>query len=484
MAFCYKQVLKLNRNFDKRIKQEVDLNRWGKKSFSYRFAIIAAGLMALIIMSMLGVTGCGDDGTSSTNLPPPSPSDPVPADGAVNTDIGQRLEWLCLDPDDTFLHYALYFGTTDPPPFLDSLETYLYSHDRLEFNTTYYWHVTAVDAAGDTAASPTWSFTTGNFYLIDNWVTQQAWKITVIDGLIYQLEYNKGLRIFDITDTSFVGVRIDSVGMYAVDYPNYGMAIDGDMAFLSKDASFRAIDITNRFEPTLFYTTPEGFFRGTEGVRDIEIIHDGSDRYAVTVSADTSIAGSPVSYLRITDITGNDSLTWAPVDSLQYDGLSIDLEISGDYAFVADSVNGLMVFDISDLTNAALETTMMTNALPIRTFIDGDLAYIADGVAGLTIVNIADPTSPSIIGHVDTPGTARDVCVLETTAFIADYWNGGIQVADVTDPTNPVIIDSHASTGGAAGIYAGYDTYNGDTYPLVYFGDTFMGLYVYEYNLQ
>jgi hypothetical protein len=90
----------------------------------------------------------------------------------------------------------------------------------------------------------------------------------------------------------------------------------------------------------------------------------------------------------------------------------------------------------------------------------------------------------SIVGTIDTPGTAKDVCVFSDVAFVADYWDGGLQVINVSNPASPTIIDSRGSYGGALGVYAGEDVIEGETYPLLYFADSYMGLYVFEYNVQ
>jgi hypothetical protein len=49
-----------------------------------------------------------------------------------------------------------------------------------------------------------------------------------------------------------------------------------------------------------------------------------------------------------------------------------------------------------------------------------------------------------LVGQTQTPGWAKDVCVLNDTAYVADN-EGGIAVVDISDVTNPVYIGSWAT---------------------------------------
>jgi len=103
---------------------------------------------------------CLKDGQAS-NQSPDTPSNPSPADGAINITIDTTLSWSCSDPDGDDLTYKIYFGTVDPPPFVEEgLTEALYDPGILEFNTTYYWKIVAFDVYGDSAVGIEWSFFT------------------------------------------------------------------------------------------------------------------------------------------------------------------------------------------------------------------------------------------------------------------------------------------------------------------------------------
>ena len=95
---------------------------------------------------------------SGTADPPEAPANPVPADGSGNISLNTDL---CWDEAARANTYNVYFGfDADPPQVADSVTDTCYDGlGTLNFDTTYYWKVEAVNGSGS-AASDIWSFTT------------------------------------------------------------------------------------------------------------------------------------------------------------------------------------------------------------------------------------------------------------------------------------------------------------------------------------
>ncbi|RYZ25848.1 MAG: hypothetical protein EOP49_44120, partial [Sphingobacteriales bacterium] len=60
--------------------------------------------------------------------------------------------------------YDVYFGTTNPPPFVTNQPGTTYALGSLTPNTTYYWQVAPVNADGAATSCGVQSFTVGSFY--------------------------------------------------------------------------------------------------------------------------------------------------------------------------------------------------------------------------------------------------------------------------------------------------------------------------------
>ncbi len=115
--------------------------------------------------------------------------------------------------------------------------------------------------------------------------------------------------------------------------------------------------------------------------------------------------------------------------------------VRGNYAYVADGFAGLVILDISDITNPVLVGVYNTPGYALRVYVVDNLAYVADSYGGLRIIDVSDVSNPHEIGHHQTPGYARDVVVKNGYAYVADN-EGGLLIFDVTDPSNPVEISS------------------------------------------
>ena len=113
----------------------------------------------LLIFPIISIT-CEDDGTNYTNLSPNQPSNPAPADGALNQPVDVQLIWRCSDPDGDPLVYDIFFGTAMFPPGVASNQSdTTYQPDQLQHNTTYYWKIVAKDPR-TYRTGPIWSFST------------------------------------------------------------------------------------------------------------------------------------------------------------------------------------------------------------------------------------------------------------------------------------------------------------------------------------
>jgi hypothetical protein len=107
---------------------------------------------------------------------PGAVGNPKPAYGATDIGMNVILSWT---PAASAASHQLYFGTdkvivrnadTGSPEYKGSkaLGAERFDPGLLEPQTTYYWRVDQVDNQGNTSAGPLWSFTTGDFLLVDD----------------------------------------------------------------------------------------------------------------------------------------------------------------------------------------------------------------------------------------------------------------------------------------------------------------------------
>ncbi len=90
--------------------------------------------------------------------PPPSPAtNPSPADGASDVFRNPVLSWT---PGNGIASHDVYFGTTDPPPFIGNQVATTFTPEFLPAEALHFWRIDEVNSQG-TATGQVWSFSTG-----------------------------------------------------------------------------------------------------------------------------------------------------------------------------------------------------------------------------------------------------------------------------------------------------------------------------------
>jgi archaellum component FlaF (FlaF/FlaG flagellin family) len=145
--------------------------------------------------------------------------------------------------------------------------------------------------------------------------------------------------------------------------------------------------------------------------------------------------------------------TFSPValSALAMPGFANNVDVAGNFAYVAAGSAGLQIVDISDRSNPHIIGSVPTRGNSADVRIAGSLAYVADGAGGLLVVDVSVPSQPIVIGIDDTPGTALDLVVNGSTVYVADGATGLLTI-DVSHPALPRTVASLAAVGAARAV--------------------------------
>src|SRR5262245_56888488 len=69
--------------------------------------------------------------------------------------------------------------------------------------------------------------------------------------------------------------------------------------------------------------------------------------------------------------------------------------------------------------------------------VSGNYAYLAKGTNGLRIYDISDPRKPFRVGYVNDGGTAYGITISGNYAYLSSHTNG-VLIYDISSPSNPV----------------------------------------------
>ncbi|MEK6279383.1 MAG: DUF5050 domain-containing protein [Acidobacteriota bacterium] len=136
---------------------------------------------------------------------------------------------------------------------------------------------------------------------------------------------------------------------------------------------------------------------------------------------------------------------------IQLAGQANNVDVSGDFAYVAVGSAGMQIVDVSDRRAPHIVSTLDTAGTANDIRVVSNLAYVADGSEGLQIIDVSNPAGPFLLGTINTPGDARDVVVFGPRAYVADG-TAGLQIINVSNPSAPAIVRTVDTAGTASGV--------------------------------
>ena len=235
-----------------------------------------------------------------------------------------------------------------------------------------------------------------------------ASTVHVSGNYAYVADNLSGLQVIDISDPSSPSIA----GSVAAPGRVGDVFVEGNFAYITiQNVGIGVVDVSNPTRP--------------EAVAVLDV--SGTSLY---VSGNhLFVAGQFDSRLAAVDISNPENPTL--VGSLVTPGrYPIDVEVCGDYAYVADLL-GLQIVDISDPTAPLLAGFLDTPEFSFGVDVAGNRAFLGDGLSGLRILDVSNPSAISILGTVETPDLATRSMVSGHYAFLCTN-HAGLQVLRVS----------------------------------------------------
>ena len=141
------------------------------------------------------------------------------------------------------------------------------------------------------------------------------------------------------------------------------------------------------------------------------------------------------------------------------DGFPRGIAAAGDFVFLIDQPEGLIVLDVTRPEIPEPIGHLPLGGTRARVFVPQVLPgspspaviCVASGRDGLQVVDVSDPTAPTITARVPTIGAPRGVVLQGKEVFVVS--DGTLEVFDLSDPVQPTRVASQ-SVGTDAGAVA------------------------------
>lgn len=235
---------------------------------------------------------------------------------------------------------------------------------------------------------------------------------------------NDGLRIIDLGDIENPVQYTYSPGGTAK-----SVALSGNYALLAQGAS--GLKILNIYDPS----NPQPISSITTA--------DASD---VAVDGYRALLADGTGGVKIIDISSitapSVSGVCAPGSCLPAGSSARILTTAGNVVLAGLDTNKISIIDISDDTTPLSLSTITTAAPPEDMEVSGNYLYVAEGSSGIEIFYIANPNYPLKAGAMSVPdNSATGLDISGNTLFIAD--GGAVLFADISVPQSPYIFRSY-----------------------------------------
>ncbi len=126
--------------------------------------------------------------------------------------------------------------------------------------------------------------------------------------------------------------------------------------------------------------------------------------------------------------------------NLEYVGSALwsrnnDIEVVDSLAYCVYA-NGLLVLNVADPTHQAVVSQTFIPGKTQKLDISGNYAFLADSLTGLWILDISNPMAPIVAGRFDTSASFSDIFIAGNKAYLTDTL--GFTIVDISSISAPV----------------------------------------------
>ncbi len=239
--------------------------------------------------------------------------------------------------------------------------------------------------------------------------------------------YANDIRFDD--DYSFIiGEGFSTINCSDRDYPVFegSLPLTGKSIDITENYAFVTVDTVGLVSVDIS-DPPEPVEVGSVATEEIPLDVDVIYNTAYVVATDTSAQLSTFYIINVLN-----PATMSITGSLSFGHDIYNVDVQGDYAYVAAGSEGILVIDISNPEQPDHILNIPAGGAKNIT-VRGDFAYICRGGPGIRITDISDLENPETVFSDNTPGNAISISVVDTYAYVSDG-TAGLIIYDIANP--------------------------------------------------
>ena len=257
----------------------------------------------------------------------------------------------------------------------------------------------------------------GDPFVVNHTFEDYWFQDLYMDSLImFGTDRPYGLRVFSLDNPA----QPIQVGSLEIDESSYSIDKHGDYLYVTDDSEGTIIiDVSTAGDPFII--------QKISGARIHSAVFVDSLLYCAGVlGLDIYNVLDPAQPQRLSTVKmgfGIDKIRW-----------------SGNHIFASTYDQDLYVINVEDAHNPEIATSLSNGGITRDIYVQDQLAYVANSRYGLRLMDISTIIAPVELSLTNTGDLAEQVLVRDQIAFIANYFSGIISM-DVSDHNNPLILD-------------------------------------------
>lgn len=121
---------------------------------------------------------------------------------------------------------------------------------------------------------------------------------------------------------------------------------------------------------------------------------------------------------------------------VSFGGSAEDVDVSGDYIYIANNTQGLKIFDISNLSNIIETTSRSFGSSCNQVISKGDYIYLAC-VSSVVVVDVSDPYVTNRVSDIYTGGMQK--MFIDNNYLYTGGNNKTLGIYDISNPLSPYL---------------------------------------------